>query len=326
MNARHIVLAECGFLDLGQAPLDRDTRLPYFPDSEFDQLDSPMRNLALLTACALTLAACDTSGYIAQSSRADAPELSCLTRPQGGCTFSQSPLRVLPEPVELPKRPYKFFPTAGPLNFVDAQGKNWVAPPRTLTDGASIPKIFVAIVGDPTAPEFINAAAVHDAYCGVGNETGTMFHRAKWEDVHVMFYDGLIVGGTPEIRAKIMFAAVWLGGPRWAAPAGAVVSTQGQTTGRSVSYVNPLDRVPVPRKQEAMRRVKSYIKSTRPPLPRLIAYLRQVEREMLQDVWALAYEEGQDGDSDYFLEEPEEDYVPDYEYEETVDPELDVGN
>ena len=75
-----------------------------------------------------------------------------------------------------------------------------------------------------------------------------------------------------------------------------------------------------------MRRVKSYIKSTRPPLPRLIAYLRQVEREMLQDVWALAYEEGQDGDSDYFLEEPEEDYVPDYEYEETVDPELDVGN
>ena len=130
----------------------------------------------------------------------------------GGCTFSQSPLRVLPEPVELPKRPYKFFPTAGQLNFVDAQGKNWVAPPRTLTDGASIPKIFVAIVGDPTAPEFINAAAVHDAYCGVGNETGTMFHRAKWEDVHVMFYDGLIVGGTPEIRAKIMFAAVWLGG------------------------------------------------------------------------------------------------------------------
>ncbi|SNT00470.1 DUF1353 domain-containing protein [Antarctobacter heliothermus] len=278
-----------------------------------------MRNFAILTACALALAACDTTGYIAQSSRADAPELSCLTRPQGGCTFSQSPLRVLPEPVELPKRPYKFFPTAGPLNFVDARGNSWVAPPRTLTDGASIPKIFVSIVGDPTAPEFINAAAVHDAYCGVGNESGAMFHRAKWEDVHVMFYDGLIVGGTPEIRAKIMFAAVWLGGPRWAPPAGAVVSTQGRADGRSVSYVNPLDRVPIPRKQEAMRRVKSYIESTRPPLPRLIAYLRQVEREMLQEVWSLAYEEGQNGETDYFEETPEDDYAPDVGYPEEPD-------
>ncbi len=144
-----------------------------------------MRKLAFLSACALALAGCDPTTYIAQSSRAEAPEISCLTQPQGGCSFSQSPLRVLDEPVELPRRPYKFFPTADPLNFVDAQGKSWNAPPRTLTDGASIPKIFISIVGDPTSPEYINAAAVHDAYCGVGNERGPMYHRANWEDVHV---------------------------------------------------------------------------------------------------------------------------------------------
>lgn len=259
-----------------------------------------MRFHLFLLVSAVTLSACDTSNFISQSSRADAPEVSCLTQPQGGCTFSQSPLRVLPEPVELPKRPYKFFPTAEPLNFVDAQGANWVAPPRTLTDGASIPKIFVQIVGDPTAPEFINAAAVHDAYCGIGNESGAMYHRAKWEDVHVMFYDGLIVGGTPEIRAKIMFAAVWLGGPRWKAPTDAVVSTQGQVPARSVAYVNPMDRISDRRKQEAMRRAKSYIEGARPPLPRLITYLRQLEREMLQEVWGLAYEEGGHGGGEFY--------------------------
>lgn len=250
-----------------------------------------MRIIAVFSACALFLAGCDTSSFVAQSSRADAPELSCLTQPQGGCKFSQSPLRVLPEPIELPKRPYKFFPTAEPLNFVDAQGANWVAPSRTLTDGASIPKIFVKIVGDPTSPEFINAAAVHDAYCGIGNEGGAMFHRAKWEDVHVMFYDGLIVGGTSEIRAKIMFAAVWLGGPRWQDPAGAVVSTQGQTDARGVPYFNPLDRVPVSRKQEAMRKAKRYIESSRPPLPRLITFLEALERDMLNRDWPLTEEE-----------------------------------
>lgn len=250
-----------------------------------------MRNIALLSASIMALAACDPTTFIAQSSRADAPEISCLTQPQGGCTFSQAPLRVLNEPVELPKRPYVFFPTAEPLNFVDAKGAGWIAPARTLTDGASIPRLFVSIVGDPTSPEYINAAAVHDAYCGVGNEAGPNFHRARWEDVHVMFYDGLIVGGTSEIRAKIMFAAVWLGGPRWKAPVGAVVSTQGQVDAQQVSFVNPLDGVSDGLKKAAMRKAKAYIERRRPPLPALIAYLRLLEREMIWQARALQSEE-----------------------------------
>ena len=177
-----------------------------------------MRKLAFLSACALALAGCDPTTYIAQSSRAEAPEISCLTQPQGGCSFSQSPLRVLDEPVELPRRPYKFFPTADPLNFVDAQGKSWNAPPRTLTDGASIPKIFISIVGDPTSPEYINAAAVHDAYCGVGNEELSTYRKRGWREVHRMFYEALLVNGTPPKKAKIMYAAVFLGGPRWNEP------------------------------------------------------------------------------------------------------------
>ena len=36
-----------------------------------------------------------------------------------------------------------------------------------------------------------------------------------WPEVHRMFYEGLLVGGTPVARAQLMYAAVWLGGPRW---------------------------------------------------------------------------------------------------------------
>jgi hypothetical protein len=271
-------------------------------------IGSFMQRLVILPVCLLALAACDPTAFISQSSRADQPEISCLTQPQGGCTFNQAPLRVLNEPVELPKRPYVFFPTAEPLNFVDAQGVGWNAPARTLTDGASIPKIFVAIVGDPTSPEYINAAAVHDAYCGIGNEAGSAYHQAKWEDVHVMFYDGLIVGGTAEIRAKIMFAAVWLGGPRWKEPSGAVVSTQGMLEAEDFGYVNPMDRVSDARKQAAMRKAKIYIETQQPPLPQLIRYLRQLERDMLQATYSLSEDMDEPangyGNEEYYYEYP----------------------
>lgn len=261
-----------------------------------------MRKIALLVTCVTALSACDPATYISQS-RSDRTEVSCLTQPQGGCRFSQSPLQVVDSPVRIPKRPYVFYPTAMPLNFVDATGSDWVAPPGTLTDGASIPAIFVSILGNPTAPEYINAAALHDAYCGIGNEGGPNYRQAPWKDVHVMFYDGLIVGGTSEIRAKIMIAAVWLGGPRWAAASSAVVSTQGRAPVSRGGFVNRWDAVPVWRKQEAMRHAKAYIEARRPPLPRLIRYLGLLEDRALRDTF---------GD--------DETYRPDDPSEESGDP------
>lgn len=220
-----------------------------------------MRRIVLSAVCLLVLAACDPVAILSLAEEVDEPELSCATRPTPGCAFDQSPLRVLPEPVELPKRAYTFFPTANALRFVDSRGKTWVAPRRTLTDGASIPPIFISIVGDPTSPEFINAAAVHDAYCGVGNELGDNFHNGRWEDVHRMFYDGLVAGGTDHTRAKLMFAAVWLGGPRW------------ETT-------RDLSHIPVTRKQKAMRQAKAYIEEQQPNLNQLLLYLERLERQM----------------------------------------------
>ena len=220
-----------------------------------------MKRFFALSLAALALSACDPLQNFARLQAVEEPVISCPR--ETGCVFDRNPLRVLPEPVTLPRRPYQFFPLADDLTFVDPRGRVWVAPERTLTDGASIPPIFVSIVGDPTSPSFINAAAVHDAYCGVGNETGVNFHNGTWEDVHKMFYDGLVAGGTPEGTAKVMFAAVWLGGPRW-------------------DTLRHLDHVPTPRLQQAMRATAAFIERDDPDLGRLLRYLRWQERMMLQ--------------------------------------------
>ncbi|WGW03671.1 DUF1353 domain-containing protein [Tropicibacter oceani] len=221
-----------------------------------------MKRLFLLPALLLALPACDPASLAGKMHRSKPPVTSCDSYSGPGCKFDKSPLRVLPEPVVLPKRAYTFFPTAERLQFVDAAGKTWVAPDRTLTDGASIPKIFVSIVGDPTSPEFINAAAVHDAYCGIGNETGSMYHQARWEDVHKMFYDGLVVGGAEPLTAKLMFAAVWMGGPRW-------------DTARTLAHV------PVAERQQGMRRAKAFIQAQNPTLDELLQYLQREETRLL---------------------------------------------
>lgn len=222
-----------------------------------------MTRLGISALALLGLAACDPQALLTQEGVADAPEISCLTRPEA-CSFDIAPLRVLPEPVTIPRRPYTFYPTSEQLNFVDSRGRTWTAPRRTLTDGASIPPVFVSIVGDPTSPEFINAAAVHDAFCGVGNENGLFYQDARWEDVHRMFYDALVTGGVEGQTAKLMFAAVWLAGPRW------------QTA-------RDLDHVPDARMQQGMRSAKLFIETRKPTIETLIAFLRRLEKQILDD-------------------------------------------
>lgn len=131
------------------------------------------------------------------------------------CRFSGGPLEMAGAPVFLPEFQQAFLPTSQQVEFVDAAGQVWTAPPRTLTDGATIPSLFAPLVGDRQSVEFLMAAALHDAYCGVGNEALHTFQARPWEEVHRMFFEALLVAGTPPKKAKLMFAAVYLGGPRW---------------------------------------------------------------------------------------------------------------
>jgi Protein of unknown function (DUF1353) len=102
------------------------------------------------------------------------------------------------------------------FTFVEPSGTTWIAtaahkPPSEgdLTiDGASIPPVFWSIVGGPYEGLYRNASIVHDAEC-------TPPHKHRWQEVHRMFYRASRAGGTSEMTAKLIFAAVWHFGPRW---------------------------------------------------------------------------------------------------------------
>lgn len=155
---------------------------------------------------------------IARQTLAEADTCEELTGHRDRCVFVGAPLRLAGEAVFVEKFDHAFLATDSVLEFVDARGIRWIAPRRTLTDGASIPTIFETIVGDRQSRQFLLAAALHDAYCGVGNEALETFQTRTWHEVHRMFYEALIVADTPPAKAKAMFAAVYLGGPRWDDP------------------------------------------------------------------------------------------------------------
>lgn len=175
------------------------------------------------------------------------------------CRFVDAPVQLGSTPTRVDGRGQTFYATSRKLTFVDGLNETWVAPAGTLTDGASIPKVFHGIVGNPTSPSFANAAAIHDAICGIGNEQGQVYHTRTWQSTHRMFYDALRVGGTDEITAKVMFAAVYLGGPRW--------GVNGYRSDPRIANVPDLEM------ETAMRQAKHYIESDNPSIPRIERYL-----------------------------------------------------
>lgn len=104
------------------------------------------------------------------------------------------------------------------LTYTSADGKTeWVAVKGTLTDGASIPSFALSLTGDKFSAPFLKAAIVHDAYCQcfIKDQCPEQYHKRPWREVHQMFRDACIAGGTDVRRANLLFAAVWICGPRW---------------------------------------------------------------------------------------------------------------
>ncbi len=99
--------------------------------------------------------------------------------------------------------------------YVDSFGKEWIAPAGTKTDGASIPQAFLSATGDRLDGDYLDAAVVHDAYCQGFNSDLETYQSETWQYVHYMFYEALLTTGVPEQQAKMMYAAVYMGGPRW---------------------------------------------------------------------------------------------------------------
>lgn len=103
------------------------------------------------------------------------------------------------------------------FSFVEPDGTRWEAkaaqkPPRQgdlVIDGASIPPVFWSVVGGPYEGLYRNASIIHDAECSEP-------YKHRWQDVHRLFFRASRAGGTSEIKSKLIFAAVWHFGPRWA--------------------------------------------------------------------------------------------------------------
>jgi len=55
---------------------------------------------------------------------------------------------------------------------------------------------------------------VHDYYCYTRNR--------KWADVHNVFFEAALNRGTPEWKAKYLYAGILLRGPRWPDPRSAI--------------------------------------------------------------------------------------------------------
>lgn len=223
--------------------------------------------LPAAVVAALVLGACVPSATQLDRVRLAREGTECRgSAAQQACFFLGAPVALREQPVRLKGRILTFFRTARALHFFDNQRSEWQAPANTLTDGASIPLLFVPLVGSPQTPEFRAAAALHDAYCGIGNEDGPVWHAETWPRVHRMFHDALVAGGVPAVKAKVMFAAVWLGGPRW--------QPKGEPQGWTPQSLP--DEVLL----AAMRKARAHIEHGDPPLPALILYLEGLEHEM----------------------------------------------
>jgi hypothetical protein len=104
-----------------------------------------------------------------------------------------------------------------PVTFTDPDLVKWPVPAGAVVDGASIPQAFWIVIGGPLEDRYRDASVIHDYYCD--------HHAHTWKATHRVFYNGMRARSVNEIKAKIMYYAVYNFGPRWPAP-GALTTLQ----------------------------------------------------------------------------------------------------
>ncbi len=111
------------------------------------------------------------------------------------------------------------------FRYIDPSGQVWVAPANTKSDGATIPRFAWALVGGPLDGPYRDAAIIHDVACEDRVE--------PWWVVHQVFYYGMRARQVGNVKASIMYAAVYHFGPRW------------ETTAKMRGFDGPVT-IPVP--------------------------------------------------------------------------------
>jgi hypothetical protein len=93
------------------------------------------------------------------------------------------------------------------FTYLDDKGWRWIAKKGNIVDGASIPRAFWSIMGGPLAGKYRRASVLHDVYCKTQD--------VPYQAVHKMFYEAMLDDEVGKIKAKTMYWAIKLFGPRW---------------------------------------------------------------------------------------------------------------
>ncbi|MCJ8320426.1 MAG: DUF1353 domain-containing protein [Colwellia sp.] len=93
------------------------------------------------------------------------------------------------------------------FQYQDKKGIKWDAPIDSVIDGASIPRFFWRFIGSPFIGKYRRASVIHDVYC--------VTKSSPHKQVHRMFYEAMRVDGVSYFKAKAMYLAVKVGGPKW---------------------------------------------------------------------------------------------------------------
>lgn len=94
-----------------------------------------------------------------------------------------------------------------PFAYFDPADLPWPVPRNAIVDGASIPRALWTLIGGPFEGKYRNASVIHDWYCDRRNR--------PWQDVHRMFHHAMLTSGVDALQARVMYAGVRWGGPRW---------------------------------------------------------------------------------------------------------------
>ena len=94
-----------------------------------------------------------------------------------------------------------------PFAYIDPAAMRWDVPSGATVDGASIPRALWTLIGGPFEGKYRDASVVHDWFCDIRTQ--------PWRAVHRMFYNAMLTSGVSEARAKMLYAGVMLGGPKW---------------------------------------------------------------------------------------------------------------
>ncbi len=109
-----------------------------------------------------------------------------------------------------PKDKYRNMELISDVIFVHDE-KQWKARSGEIINGASIPPFLWSSGMSPYIGNYRRSTIIHDVYCS--DEERRKKH--SWQDVHKMMYHAMIADSTSQKEAKLIYAAVYIGGPRW---------------------------------------------------------------------------------------------------------------